>query len=972
MSGACSGAREASAYEFRILGPLEVLLDGRECAVPGRRVREVLAVLLVHANHAVTAEELIDELWRQEAPETARSTVQVNVARLRRALGPQLVLRTTPVGYVLEVVPEQLDALEFERRVARARDGPAEDQAAELRRALALWRGPALAEFPDVPCVHGEAARLDDLRVTSIEARIDADLELGRDDELLPALQQLADDHPYREHLQGLLMLALYRAGRQTDALAVYRKTRQRLVDELGIEPGPRLRELERAVLAHDPALAAPAAAAPSVVPPPPPTPTFGREKELAAVTALLADDAVRLLTITGPGGVGKTRLAVEAARAAGGRFVALAATGEPAQVPAAVCDALGVAGMPDETGEAALSRTLAGHRGLLVLDNFEHVLAAGPWLARLIDDAPALTVLATSREALGLRAEHCFPLEPLPLSPAVALFTARARARDPRLSLDDLGLVREICQRLDGLPLAIELAAGRLGVLDLGALAARLSDALGVLGSGSRDAPERQQTMRATLDWSFALLDAPEQAAFAALGVFAGGCELEAAEAVTGARVDVLEALVAKSIVGAKDGRLHLLEPVRQYALDRLEAHTDADAVRAHHAAHYLALAENTRYEIWLRGSASPAFERVHRERDNLRAALAWLIEHGSPADAVALAGAGAPYFVVAAAFAELSDWGRRALATADQGVPATLLARARLACSHWTQPAAVIEDAEVALELYRSLGDDRGVAESLLRLNEGLMMAAEYPQAFAMAEEALRHAERTGDAALIGLSLGALAGATPRIADALPYVRAAVERLRAAGASERVATLLSTVGFSALTEDAFEQADELLAEALAVGLGLRNPFLVALVHGNRALAALLKGRLTAAAAAFGEQVAVAHAHAFSTFYFEAFLGFAALAAAQGDDRRAAALAAAAPRHDDRGVWASEKPVYDHVDERFLEPARQRLGHATWTRYGADALTMTTDDVLALADDVRSGYVARAAIPEGSRVQAF
>jgi len=958
VTGASDRATEAVACEFRILGPLEVRLGGQERRIPGGRVREVLAVLLVHANHPVTADELADELWRQRAPESARSTVQVHVARLRRALGERLPLRTTPAGYVLEVAPERLDALAFERHVERAREGSAEDRAAELGRALELWRGHALAEFVDLPSVNSAANRLEDARLAALEARIDAELELGLDAELLPELQQLAAAHPYRERLQGLLMLALYRAGRQADALAVYREVRQRLVDELGIEPGPELRELERAVLAHDPALGAHATVAPAAMPPAPPTPTFGRHEELAAVTARLADDAVRLLTITGPGGVGKTRLAVEVARAAGGRFVALAATAAAAQVPTAVCDALELARVPDETAEAALSRVFAGRRALLVLDNFEHVLAAGLWLARLLDAAPALTVLVTSREPLGLRAEQRFPLEPLPLPPSVALFADRARARDPRVNLVNLEPVREICERLDGLPLAIELAAGRLGVLEPAALAARLTDVLGVLGSGARDAPERQQTLRATLDWSFGLLDADEQAAFAALGTFAGGGDLEAAEAITGADVAVLEGLVAKSLAVAKDGRLHLLEPVRQYAVEHLEARPDAAAVRARHAAHYLALAEETRYDIWLRKSASPGFERMQRERANLRAALNWAIEHGSPTDAIALAGAIEPYLAVTGAFEELHRLTQRALARADEGVPAALLARARAACAHSDDLAEVIKHAEVALELYRALGDDRGMAESLLRLNEGHTAAAEYPQGFAAAEEALLHAERTGDPALVGTALGALARGTPRIDDALPYMRAAVERLRAAGANERAALLLSTMGFEALAEDAFEQADELLAEALEIVHGLRGPFVVALVQGNRALAALLKGRLAEAAATFGEQAAVARAHELPTFYFEALLGFAALAAARSDDACAATLEAAALRYDDRGVWASEKPVYDRVDARFLGPARERLGHAAWERAGDRARDMTIEAALALAGDVRSEYV--------------
>jgi predicted ATPase len=945
-----------SSYEFGILGPLAVRLGGQEHDLAGPRIREVLAVLLVHANRPVTADELADELWRGQA-EAPRSAVHVQIARLRRALGPALGLNTTAAGYVLEIGPDQLDALAFEEGVDRARDRPTDERAAELRRALALWRGPALVEFPDVPSAQTEAARLNELRLTASEACAEAELELGIGGELVAELRRLAEAEPYRERVHALLMLALYRGGRQADALAVYRDVRRRLVDDLGIEPGDELRGLEAAILTQDPALGAPAAPAAVQIPPAPPTPTFGREEELAAVTARLADEAVRLLTITGPGGVGKTRLAIEVSRIAGGRFVALAATGDAELVPAAVCDALAVPRMPDEAPHEALTRTFADRRALLALDNFEHVLAAGPWLAQLLNDAPALTVLATSREPLGLHAEHRFPLGPLPVTPAVELFMSRARSRDPHVRLDDLESVRAICERLDGLPLAIELAAGRLGVLGPGELATRLSDTLRVLGRGARDAPARHQTLRATLDWSFELLAEDEQRAFTALGAFAGGCDVEAAEVVTGVGIDALDGLVAKSLVVPKDGRLTLLEPIRQYAVQRLDATPDAEEVRARHAAHYLGLAEDTWHEIWRRGTTCAAYGRVHLERDNLRAALTWALERGHAATAVALAGAIDPYLASSAAFAEASDWCRRALAIADDSVPAPLRARARAGCANSADPAVVIEQAELAHELHHALGDDWGMADSLLHVSYGYGMQADFPRALAAAEAALAHAERTGDEVLTGVALGAVARATDRIDDALPYTHAAVDRLLRAGALVHVAGLLSTKAFAALAEDAFEQAEDLLAGALDAVEGARNPFASALVHGNRGLAALLKGRLAGAAGAFAEQIDVARAASFPTFYFEAFLGFAALAAARGDDRTAALLATASEIYDDRGVWESEKPVYDKVEVRFLGPARERLGQAAWDRAGDDARGMSTEAVLALADAVRSKY---------------
>ena len=367
------------------------------------------------------------------------------------------------------------------------------------------------------------------------------------------------------------------------------------MLDELGLEPGPELRELEQRILVHDPALAAPG---PAEQAPVPPTPTFGRDADVRAVLHALAE--TRLLTLAGTGGVGKTRLAIEVARAAGGRFVALAPIVAADRIPAVVCDALGVVRATDEPGAVALDRALARGPLLLVLDNLEHLPDAAPLIAGLLERHPALTVLATSRHPLRVRAERLYPVAPLTAAAAAELFTDRAQARGATFLADDA--VAEICERVGRLPLAIELAAARLRVLTPSRLAERLGNELGVLDRGPRDAPERQRTLRATLDWSYGLLENEERRAVGALGAFAGGCDVDAAEAVTASPLTALEGLVDKSLVTAAGGRLVMLEPVRQYAVERLAERPDADAVRLRHLRHYLSVAQRCEEPVWVR----------------------------------------------------------------------------------------------------------------------------------------------------------------------------------------------------------------------------------------------------------------------------------------------------------------------------------------------------------------------------------
>src|SRR5581483_3430927 len=543
--------------------------------------------------------------------------------------------------------PDAVDALRLERLADEGRAalsaGDARRGAETLRAALELWRGTPLPDLEGAAAI-AEVARLDELRLAATEDLVDAELELGRHRRLVGELERLAAEHPLRERLRAQLMLALYRSGRQADALAVYQRARRTLLDELGLEPGESLRQLERKILAQDRSLdlAVSAAASPRRIPAPP-TPLLGRERELAALVELAHRDDIRLVTLTGFGGIGKTRLGLElvhrlAPEFRDGAAVALLAPLDDATLVArAILEALEL----PETGtdaESALVAALADLQLLLLVDNFEQVLEAAPLVARLLEAAPGLTVVATSRAPLRVRAEHEFVVPPLAEDEAAELFVARAHAADPAFALteENAGAVAELCERLDGLPLAIELAAARTKLLSPAALLARLGNRLELLTGGSRDAPRHQQTLRTTLDWSYDLLDAEAQRLFRQLAVFAGGWTLDSAEAVCAIDAPVLDALatlVDESLVGRRelDGtpRFAMLGLVRDYALERLAASKEEDETRRRFVAHFVALAEAA--EPGLAGPEQAAWlARIEPEHDNLRAALAHALDAG------------------------------------------------------------------------------------------------------------------------------------------------------------------------------------------------------------------------------------------------------------------------------------------------------------------------------------------------------
>jgi predicted ATPase/DNA-binding winged helix-turn-helix (wHTH) protein len=648
-----------SQLEFRLLGPLEIVSGDGKIGIEAGKPRALLAYLLLNANRPVSRDALVEALWI-DPPKTAVNATHVYVSQLRRALSngdsDSDTIVTHPGGYSIQTEPDQVDLHCFERLAGEAREalqrGDAATAADGLRRALALWRGAPLADLADEPFVRLEARRLEDLRLAAIEDRIDADLTLGHHGELVPELERLVAQHPLRERLRGQLMLALYRSERQADALQAYREGRAIFVDELGLEPGQALQELERGILRHDPALSPAAPPALTAALPLPASPTVGREEELAWLRALVRRPDVRLLTITGVGGIGKTRLALELARDLvgtfedGAAFVSLGTIVDPELVVPTIAKALRPPPAAGSTDAERLRNHLAQLSLLLVLDSFEQLLGAAPIVSDLLATAPGVKVVVTSRAMLRVSGEYTFDLPPLELPPvdataadleavaSVSLFVQRAQAvaSDFALTDENAGDVAELCRRLEGIPLAIELAARRSRLLAPAPMLVRLSQRLDLLAGGLRDAPERQQTLRATIDWSYDLLDEDEQALFARLAVFVGGCTLASAEAVCGDVIAGLESLVDKSLLrrrGGAEPRFVMLDTLREYALEVLAARGETGELHRRHADHFLALAEAAEPELTGPRQAT-RFDQLEREHDNLRAALACFLESG------------------------------------------------------------------------------------------------------------------------------------------------------------------------------------------------------------------------------------------------------------------------------------------------------------------------------------------------------
>jgi len=850
--------------QFRLLGPLQVLGDGAPLSLGQPKQRALLACLLLRRGRFVSREELIEAIWGQRPPRSAVGSLHVYVHGLRRLLGAERI-EARGTAYRIRLEPGELDVECFEELVEQARGalaGRAPDRAASsLEAALELWRGAALADLPP-ELLAAERAHLDELRLSALELQIDADLERGEHDRVIARLAPLLAEHPFRERLREQQILALYRAGRQKEALDAYRGARNVLVDELGIEPGPRLRELEAAILRQESALAAPGPAPPapagatvelrSVALPAAPSRLIGREAELAEVDSLFAEEQTRLVTLTGPGGIGKTRLALAVAdrlarRLPGGaRFIDLSAAPDPDLLLPIIAGELDVPAAQSPLD--AIADHLRSDRMLLVLDNLERLLPAATALADLLAAAPELLILATSRAPLRLRAEYEYPVPPLaPPGPgagfeqiagseAVQLLVERTRAvnRSYELNESSAPAFAGICRRLDGLPLALELAASRMRALAPEAVAAGLDRALELLVEGPRDLPARHRTLRATLDWSHEQLGRAERQLFARLAVFAGGFDADDVAAVCGAESAArLPSLVEVNLVRQeRAGRFTMLQTIREYAAEWLERGGESAAVRSRHCRHFLERTERSHEAIISGQDPAAAYAELETMHDNLREALGWAEQAREVELEVRLVCAARQFWLVRGHLAEGREFFERAVhaaAGAAPGLRAQVLmhggpflyrqGEVALARAWWEEALALLEAENDLAGASRCAGELGAVAFSEGDLEGSAAWYERAADGFAALADRMRLGIVRGNQA----EIAAIRGDVP---SALAHAEEAVAIAREVGDLDSLALGLHTLGRLALRAGDPGRAGPLLAECLnrALELGYRE----------------------------------------------------------------------------------------------------------------------------------------------------
>ncbi|MEZ0449174.1 BTAD domain-containing putative transcriptional regulator [Cellulomonas sp. ICMP 17802] len=883
--------------------------------VGGARRRAVLAMLALQDGRLITVDTLIEGLWGEHLPASPKNAIHHHIARLRAALGDTTIVGTAE-GYALR--DARADALRFEDLLVRTRDAlrdgdlRAADDA--VTAALNLWRGQALQALPATEWFTAEARRLDGLHVDALEEQFDVALALGAHRDLAPALRSALAGNPFRERLWGQLMLALYRSGRQAEALETYQEVRRLLADELGVEPGPELRRLHDSILGHDPAIdVASLVRARSETLPASSTSFVGRADELAVVTARLCEH--RLVTLVGPPGVGKSRLALETARSLqddypdGTWLVDFSRVDRPGDPVHVLADAVGVRGA--DPLERVVSRLRYLH-ALVVLDACERVVGdAARIVSEVLAGCAQVRVLAASREVLHLPGEvHVFVQ---PLGPAgVQLFVERARAARPGFEPDGVGLALagRIVRRLDGLPLAIELAAARAGVLGLEEILAVLDRRTTLL----RDLPVHdpaRSSLQALVEWSYDLLVDDEKLLLHQLAVHRGGASLSSLCAMAAIRglseanvVSILGALVGKSVVSASfpagAARYELLDAVREYVLDELAASGGLAVVREAHAEHFASLADSARTGLrnpdWLTW-----MDRLELELDNLRAALAHASEERLPMVAARLGAGLALYFSIAGRVSEgrayvdsaytaaqdaslpvrveLLAWacylateeddldaavgaGQRGLALASgAGLPwETALVQLALAFAYDRagryKPAVAL--AEEARRVFDELGDRWGAASALTFGAIGALGSGNEPTAAALTADAVRlHGDYdvgTVPAALLTASLAERRGDADAACDAY---RAALEGSERAGFADHASFALAGLGSVAAGQGRLDEAEAHLRRALAVAAAAPAPWHVA--HARVRLAQLLEtlGDVAGAASLYRDVIA-------------------------------------------------------------------------------------------------------------------
>ena len=894
--------------EIRLLGPFEVVIGGEPVDVPGAKRQALVACLALRSGRVVSTDTLVEALWGSDLPSAPRNAVQHHVTRLRRALGEDAI-RLAADGYALGGAV--VDAIEFEELLTAARSalraGDARGAADTIADALALWRGPALLGLPQSSWTTAEAGRLDSLRLDALEERYDAALALGEHGEVAAAIRLALEESPFRERLWAQLMLALYRSGRQAEALDVFQEARRVLLEQLALEPGPELHRLQEAILSHDPAIAPVPVAPPRRGNLPASSTSFvGREAELAQVIQLLREH--RLVTLTGPPGVGKSRLALEVARALeselrGGAWqVGLANAAGAADVARLVAQSL------DVRGADPLARTVARLRdvdAILVFDSCEQVLEeSARVVVALLAECPDVRVLATSREVLHVVGEARVIVDPLALpdpdasdavaAPAVELFTARARAARPGFELteEDAWLVAEISRLVDGLPLAIELAAARVNVLGLAELLALVRRRLELLQD--RQTSDASRAALGTLvAWSYDLLHADEKSLLHHVAVHRGGAPLSSLVAAGAGHgldevtaIQLLGTLVDKSVITVSfpnpGARYDLLDTVRDYALECLAEGGGLASAREAHAEYFASLADAAHGA--LRGPEWRAWvARLELERDNLWAALNYAHE-ASEAGIAGRLGTLAWYFTLAERVSEGRRFVELALTSAAEHAPAALrlelegfrcyfaaeeldlgtaieLGEHALVATEPLPPQSALVEASLAIALaesgdgeraamladqaharLQSIGDDWSIAATSLMRAQVAALAGDVSTVAVMAAEAHRHAGAIGFDAFQVPALLLEAWVAERRNDesaAAETYQRAVAAAGDAGFTDHAAFALAGLGWVVFASGDLRKAEELERRALAVAEAARSPWAAA--HARVRLARVL-----------------------------------------------------------------------------------------------------------------------------------
>lgn len=908
-----------------------MVADDAPVELRGTKVGAVLAMLSLRPGQTVSTERLAEGLWADDPPASAMNTLQTYISQLRRALGRDSIVTRTP-GYLLAISPEAVDVQRFERLIADGRTalsaGQVEDGAARFEAALRLWRGPALSDFAYEPFALAEAARLEELRLVATEELVDARLALGQHAELAGELRALVEEHPLRERLWSQLMRALYRCGRQAEALRAYSELRRRLGDELGIEPSPALKRLEGAMLAQrsdlewrEPPVEPPVDD--SLSRPPHNLPvarsTFvGRDDELTQLEKLTSTAAV--VTVVGPGGSGKSRLALELAHhvmatyPAGVWLVELASISDPALLPQAVAAAMGVGEEPGRSWIESLV-TAVGDGTLLVLDNCEHLAEACAALVDALVRATAgVTVLATSREPLRVDGEALWriptlsapeddsmPPDVLIQYDAVRLFVERATAQGNYDWPTSASGVARVCRRLDGLPLAIELAAARTRVLTPAVIADRLDDRFDLLTAGTRTGLPRHRTLRATVDWSYHLLQPAERILFRRLSVFVGGFTVEAAEAVCSDEdlrrsqvLEVLATLVDRSLVTtterAGEVRYSLHETLRAYAEERLRETDEVRTVRARHLSWVLSFAESQKDGL------APQFvtqrstlDLVELEHDNIRHALTWALS-ADPGAALRLVAAIGSFWRLRGYLEEGARWNEAVLAAAPQGdasLRALVLRRAGSVALNQGDVRRGRSLLERSAVMFREIGDEHAAAVALEQL---IWPAFDHDRDLEAAEQLARQCmeihTRLGDDHLASEARAILATIRLRRGDE-ESGRALMDQAldyNVRNAGDPCPMLVAHAGLQALLRGELRQARQRLEEAVAHSRVTGQPFHLAIHLAWLGEVEFLDGHVEIATRMFDEQLAIARKQGVWVWTRHALLWLARVALRRGD----------------------------------------------------------------------------------------